>query len=382
MQKEQTATLPKVHVFTTVEDVFFRKQFPGFSSQLGGFEFTFGTDVPDDTDVLIVHTRASYSIPTWLPKERTVFFAGEPDVIHPYSTAFLNQFGQVVSTTTKDLATDLMRYPFCAIWFVGFDMTKPRDEDHLLGYDWFKEQACPPKLDKISIVTSNKTFTPYHQKRLEFIREIVELIPDHVELFGHGHRSVDDKKDALLPYRYHLAIENGEGRDVWTEKLSDPYLCWSFPFYSGCSNVADYFPSESFHEVDLDNPKAAAAEMVRMMENGHWQSVYPAIEDARHKVLEEYNFANLLVRIAQMVLEKDAPPRPKKVRMIWSERSYWPEPGSKGSIPEWMLRNTLLLVDKKVELRTAKLQKAIEAKRGARRVAKRLAMEAKSRSGE
>ena len=382
MKPEFGKSFPKVHVFTTAGDVLFLKQFPGFSNMYGGFEFSFGTEVPTDCSVLIVHTRASYSIPTWLPRERTVFFAGEPDVIHPYSTSFLNQFGLVFSTTDKELETNLIRHPSCYIWYAGFDMTAPRTQANLLGYDWFCKLSCPPKLDKISIVTSTKTFTQYHQKRLKFIRALVDLIPDHIELFGHGHKSVGDKKDVLLPYSYHLALENGEGRDVWTEKLSDPYLCWSFPFYAGCTNVSDYFPSESFYTVDLEYPEISAAEMVRLMENGHWHSAYPAIEEARNRVMQEYNIANVLVKIAKIALEKDVPARSQKMRMIWSERSYWPEPGSKGSVAEYILRNALLFVDRKIELRTDRLRRALESKRSARRVAKRLAMEAKSRSGE
>lgn len=374
----ETPATHHVHVFTTVQAALFLKQFPGFSPSFGGLTFSFGTDLPENTDVLLVHTRASYSIPTHLPRERTIFFAGEPDVIHPYGTAFLNQFGLVMSATTKPLQTDQIRSAFCAVWFAGFDMTKPRTQEHLLGYDWFRAQSRPEKIDKISIVTSTKASTPYHRKRLEFITELVKLIPDRVELFGHGHRSVPDKKDALLPYRYHLAVENGEGRDVWTEKLSDPYLCWTFPFYAGCSNLGDYFPSDAFHCVDLDNPQAAAAEMVRMMEAGHYDRVLPALETAREKVLEDYNIATMFARLAHTALAKPAPARLEKPRMIWSERSFWPEKNGRGTVLEWALRNVLLLIDKKAELRTAKLQKLIEKRRVARRAAKRDARERSS----
>lgn len=371
MQSETEAVLHKVHVFTTVEPNLFLKQFPGFSPFFHGLLFSFGTDVPDDTDVLIVHTRASYSIPTLLPRERTVFIAGEPDVIHPYGATFLNQFGLVMSATTRPLDTEQVRSAFCAVWFVGFDLSQPRDRHHLLGYDWFRDLAMPPKSDKLSIVTSTKAHTTYHQKRLKFISELVELIPDRVELFGHGHRSVPDKKDALLPYRYHLAIENGEGRDVWTEKLSDPYLCWAFPFYAGCSNVDDYFPHEAYHYINLDDPKTAASDMVRMMENNHWEKVRSSLDTARERVLTDYNIATLFARLARMALSKQVPARLERPRMVWSERSFRPEKGRKGSRAEWLLRNALLLIDSKAELRTAKLQKWLEERRAEKRAERR-----------
>ncbi len=366
---------PKVHVFTTVPTSLFLKQFPGFSPFFGGLHFTFGTDVPEDTDVLIVHTRASYSIPTHLPRERTIFFAGEPDVIHPYGAKFLNQFGLVMSATTKPLKTSQIRNAFCAVWYAGFNLSNPQTEEYLLGYDWFRAQSRPEKANKISIVTSTKTFTAYHQKRLEFINALVRIIPDRIELFGQGHRTVPDKKDALLPYRYHLAIENGAGRDVWTEKLSDPYLCWAFPFYAGCSNVEDYFPADAFHEINLDDPKGAAADMVKMMDSDHWERSLPALDIARERVLEDYNIATMFTRLAHASMAKKAPDRLAKPRMIWSERSFWPEKDGRGSALEWMVRNTLLLIDRKVELRTVNLQKKIEHRRGVRRAAKRDAKE-------
>ena len=74
---------PKVHVFTDAPVVAFLKQAPGNSCHVRQVSFTFGTTVPDDSDVLICFNWASYTIKTNVPKERTIFIAAEPDVIHP-----------------------------------------------------------------------------------------------------------------------------------------------------------------------------------------------------------------------------------------------------------------------------------------------------------
>ena len=364
----------RAHVFTNVPPAFFCKQFPQFVPQLDGIAFSFGLDLPEDIDVLIVYTRASYSIPTRLPPERTVFVAAEPDVIHPYSIAFLNQFGIVLSATDKPLATDQWRTACCTLWFAGIDFARlddPDPEAGLKGLDWFRALEPPAKQDRISIVTSNKAFTPYHRKRLAFIEALVARIPDRIELFGRGFRTVDDKKDALLPYRYHLAVENGDGPDLWTEKLADPYLCWSFPFYAGCTNIGDYFPPDSFHMVDLDRPEEAARQMVTRIENGHWHRVLPALTEARERILTRYNAAELFVRLARAALAKPVGPAPARPRLIRSERSLWPEKGAKGTVAEWAVRNLALAIDPRAELRTAALQRLLEARR-ARRRAQRL----------
>ncbi len=368
---DQTGHL-RAHVFTNVAESLFLKHFRDFSPVMDGVSFSFGMDVPKDIDVLIVYTRASYSIPTSLPPERTVFIAAEPDVIHPYSTRFLNQFGIALTSTDKPLTTDQWRTACCTIWFAGVDFSTAEDGfpiGALKGHDWFAQLEIPEKQDRISIVTSNKSFTTYHQKRLQFIEALTKLIPDRIEMFGRGFRSVDDKKDALLPYRYHLAIENCDGPDLWTEKLADPFLCWAFPFYAGCTNAETYFPAESFHLIDLDRPEDAARDMVRMMENGHWQKALPHLTEARRRVLSVHNPADLFVRLVRAAMAKPVSATRGR-RLVRSERSLWPEAGAKGSVPEWALRNLLLSVDPRAELRLAPVQAALEARRARRRAAR------------
>jgi|GEM_PF-813065 len=377
--------LAHAHVFTNVDPDLFYKQFPGSQPELDGIRFTFGLDVPDNIDVLIVYTRASYSIPTALPQERTVFLAAEPDVIHPYSAGFLNQFGIVLTATDKPLKTEQWRTACCTIWFAGIDFSNVETYASEMGHkgvDWFKSLKMPEKQNKISIVTSNKSFTTYHRKRLAFIDALMEIIPERIELFGKGFRSVDDKKDALLPYRYHLAVENCDGPDLWTEKLADPYLCGAFPFYAGCTNIEDYFPSDSFHYVDLNKPEEAARQMVAMMDSDHWNSVQPALQTARQEVLTTYNASHLLVRLAKAALAKPVSPGQKRRRLIRSERSIWPEKGAKGSVGQWALRNLLLTFDPKAELRFAPVQRALEERRTRRRLRRRQLDEAAKSQGE
>ena len=54
---------------------------------------------------------------------------------------------------------------------------------------------------------------------------------------------IEDKFDALIGYKYHLALENSVIPDYWTEKLADSLLAWCKPIYYGCPNINDYFSS-------------------------------------------------------------------------------------------------------------------------------------------
>lgn len=343
----------KAHVFTDTSELSFLKQAPGALPRIGNVSFTFGTEVADDADVLIAFNRASYTIKTHVPKERTIFIAAEPDVIHPYSCRFLNQFGLVLTTTQKPLKTEKRHRAPCWYWWAGFDFSG--QENHR-GYDWFKPLTPPEKQDKIAIVTSTKVHTEYHRKRMRFIETLIQEIPEHIEVYGRGFKPIGDKADALLPCKYNLAIENGGGPHVWTEKLTDPWLCWSFPFYAGCSNVEDYFPADSYDRVDLDDPVQEAQRMIQDIQNGRWESAYAAIEKAREKVLEQENVMILMANLAIEAAARPVESQPNSPRYIWSERSLWPEKGCRGSLPDWALRNAILLFEPEAETKTKSLR--------------------------
>lgn len=357
----------RAHIFTNISTKLFLKQIPDFASSIDGVEFTFGLEVPkdEDVDVLIVYTRASYSILTSLPKNRTAFVAGEPDVIHSFSRRFMNQFGIVLTTSEKQLEVQKWHQNFCSMPFVGINFT---DIHNPLNLTYFQYLECPPKNNKISIVTSNKSHTEFHQKRLVFLDTIKERIPDHIELYGRGFKSVDDKKDALMDHKYHISLENGGGNFTWTEKLTDPLLCWAFPFYHGCENLADDIPKRAFDYIDIDNPDQVINQMMAAVENDLWSERKVDISKARNKIFSDYNLMKKFAQVAKGLLELEFEPQNnKKQRLIRSERSFWPEPGCRGSIPETIIRSTLLFFDPKIELRASALQKKIEARRSEKR---------------
>lgn len=311
----------RAHVFINWDELYFLKQAPGRSRIVDGVEFSFGIDIPHDTDVLIVHTRASYSIPTRLPKERTVFVAGEPDVIHPFSKAYLDQFGTVLTTSPIELDTNKLRENYCLHWFAGINFEEGLHGPNLRDFDWFCSQTVPEsKLDKISIITSNRANTPYHKSRLEFIDYLEEHHSDIVDIFGRGKKFVPDKLDALLPYKYHLALENGGDHYTWTEKIADPFLAWTFPFYVGCPNVTDDLPAGALMPLDLSDHKAAAASIRKAIEEDAWSRALADLDAARQSVLGRYNTMFMLTRLAKIAWARQPDAKTgNKQRLILAE---------------------------------------------------------------
>ena len=115
----------------------------------------------------------------------------------------------------------------------------------------------PEKKKLISVITSNKAFTQGHIDRIRFVSKLKEHFGDQIDVFGRGYNTFGDKWDVLADYKYHIVIENSSQTYYWTEKLSDCFLAETYPFYYGCTNIADYFPSDAYTPIDISNPDEA-----------------------------------------------------------------------------------------------------------------------------
>jgi len=176
-----------------------------------------------------------------------------------------------------------------------------------LDYDRLHDMPSPPKKTKIlSVITSDKAFTRGHIERIRFVTLLKERFGDQVDVFGHGFRNFNDKWEVLAPYRYHVVIENSSEPDYWTEKVSDCYLAGTFPIYYGCTNLAKYFPSDSFTPIDIRRPEEAISRIALAMQTLPDNRATAALAEAKRKVLDEYN---LFERIAKLCdsLRPDAP---------------------------------------------------------------------------
>jgi len=99
---------------------------------------------------------------------------------------------------------------------------------------------------------------------------------------------MDDKAEAVAPYRFHLAVENHISTHHWTEKLADPFLGEAVPLYVGCPNAADYFPEESFIELNINNVDSAV-NIIRNLTTDDYLRRLPHVLEAKRRVMHEYN---------------------------------------------------------------------------------------------
>ena len=137
---------------------------------------------------------------------------------------------------------------------------------------------------------------PGHRRRLEFVRRLKARIGDRLAIYGRGFNWVPRKADVLLPYKYHVVLENTQMPFYWTEKIADAYLGYAFPFVAGPPNLDRWFPKESFEPIDLTRPDEAVDKVVSLMDAGIYEDRLPAMKIARRRVLDEERFCHVVAR--------------------------------------------------------------------------------------
>jgi len=247
-------------------------------------------DIPPD----IGQTRGNACEVLACARDRTVLVTTEPASIKAYGRGFAAQFGHVLTSQPPWALPHPRRHYQQAAnhWFFG------SSPGHWMSRrDLVRGPAVDAKTRDISVVYSPKRqWHTLHAQRFDFIEAMRALLPE-MAVFGRGATPMDDKADALTPFRYHLAVENYIGRHHITEKLTDAFLGRCLPFYAGAPNAADYFPKESFIAIDIRDPAGAAARIRRALRGAEWARPRAQIEGARRRVLEEHHVFAVLCRI-------------------------------------------------------------------------------------
>lgn len=238
---------------------------------------------------------ADYSIVLWnarpldrfnLAPENTLFIAGEPHSKKVYPRAFYRQFGRVVDSHTLSKHPKVTVASLGLNWHVGLDHESGA---YRYGYDHLKLLARPKKINKVSVVCSDAAFTSGQKLRLSFLSRLKERLGDKLVHYGRGFEPINDKMDAILPYRFHLALENSELPHYWTEKLADAYLGWAFPLYVGCPNLSDYFSPDAFSRLDPRDADSTADRIEKWLGAPVGNDEMDHIATAREQVLDVYN---------------------------------------------------------------------------------------------
>jgi|LakMenEpi03Aug12_release.lakeMendotaPanAssembly.Ray.scaffolds.fasta_scaffold15956_9 hypothetical protein len=281
-----------------------RRQLPDTAPTWGKCEFVFDP-MARHYDWLVVYDRfpsvAGERFSMWreelaCPPENTLFITVEPSSIKSYEPTFLAQFGYVLTghePWSIDGHPAIIRSQPALRWFYGCGGERLKTLDHL------RAESPLTKAQSISTVCSTKKQNhTLHRKRHEFTKKLKKAIP-HLNIYGRGVKPIRDKAEAIDSYRYHIAIENHRCDHHWTEKISDAFLGWSLPLYYGCTNLRDYFPEESFIEIDINDFDDTVGLIQNLLLSDEYEKRLPAILKARDLVLNKYNLFAVVARLAE-----------------------------------------------------------------------------------
>lgn len=233
--------------------------------------------------------------------ERLWFASSEaPNTVHAAWNAGQGTKSTVISTAVLQ-ATQLngRRHihapPITPSWWVG------------KSYSELSAIKDVPKTRSLSWITSNYALLDGHRRRLAFLEKLRGVV--EFDLFGRGFQPIDDKWEALAPYRYSIAFENTIAPHYFTEKLMDCFVSHTLPLYYGAPDIAKFFPEKALVKIDPDDPHVFDR-VHEIISSDLWAERLPHILEAKELVLNKYNmYARLAGWIEQASKQSPASKR-------------------------------------------------------------------------
>ncbi len=233
-------------------------------------------------------------------KDSVYFVMGEPDNIHIYNNRFVHQFENVIGIQYHKYNINNFYRDYWGMWFVGLAFKNGRQEiNPIYDYDKLLKMKVPQKKRLVSVVSSDKKTCKGHRLRLDFVDKLKQHFGDKIDIYGRGINNFVDKADVLMPYKYHIVIENTSQDDYITEKLFDPYLTYTYPIYYGAKNANEYFIDTSFSCIDIEKPNEAIDMIENIISSNLYEERLNDIIDSRNKVLRDYNLFNKMRRMVK-----------------------------------------------------------------------------------
>jgi len=194
-------------------------------------------------------------------------------------------------------------FGFPCMWFLDYT------------YDELKQLEYPLKKKKISCVLSDRIKCEGHRIRHRFSKHMCDICQNDIDMYG-SVKNLDmfkgilvqeaneltrlgkrgnflDKTKTIFNYKYHLCMENSQVVNYFTEKITDALLMWSIPIYWGCPNIFDFFLEKSVITFDATNINEVFRIQKHIDQELDEQTI-AAIAFDRHRILDEYNFCNIL----------------------------------------------------------------------------------------
>lgn len=205
------------------------------------FEFLFAKSRLKGNIGLVVNEREYNNFKFPIPG---VFWTVEPPAIDPHTYKVLKsrRFKYGLTPHRKSANGTTVKHRFH-----GNSWIKPVDAQKAF---WNHLNGCSDKVELVSHLFSKKTKTIGHKMRHHRAKQIGCI--KGAKLWG-GRTFLKDKKDALLPFMFHVCIENCD--IYFTEKLIDSVLSMSMPVYYGDKDIGKVFDTRGMILLNEGNDK-------------------------------------------------------------------------------------------------------------------------------
>lgn len=283
--------LVKVRLITGPEDFHIIRQTPQGQGKWDNFVFFLDNSIDNIIyDFVVVYNDVSVSEEI-KSRHKPIFITGEPSTNFIYNDKFLSQFDSIITSQGQISHPKKILSQQSLPWHYGIRKKSGLAHVTLDITENFESlsNSQNPKKKLLSVVTSTKKWSSGHRARLKFVEQAKKYFGDQLDVFGAGIRHVEDKKEIISEYKYHIVLENSIHKDYWTEKLADCYLGGAFPLYHGCPNISDYFETEAFVQIDINNCQNALSTIASVMNRNLYEDRVDHLKTAKNLVLNKYN---------------------------------------------------------------------------------------------
>jgi hypothetical protein len=257
---------------------------------------------------------------------KAILICMEPiEIKSVYHPLFLKQFDAVL-TWRKDIQHSCNLYRWVPYpWFYGvhFDQAKriPKQWSNFTEIENQEGIFSAPRPVSCSFIISPKKLCQSHRLRIRLMKYLQEQMP---ELSVHGFSEpFGDKREILTKSQTSIIIENNNEKHGFTEKIQDCFLGGSHPFYWGCENLEQYFPTQSFTRIPLHDPERCLSIIQEKIRQEIWVESLSARQYARQLVLRKYNIFLALGEISRELPFPENRIQERVSRWLWPE-SFFP----------------------------------------------------------
>ena len=262
-----------------------------------GCQFFVNEDVKDPDYWIVIDDIGKDKEFATIRKDRVFFCTDEVPFVTFYfdDTKFLDQFYKVISPhpvyNHNNVESALSLTPITINTVYGESLFK---YDPVYNYDNMIAQDRVEKTKTLSIIASSKgaqgnNMTDFHKIRYHFAQRLKEHFKDKIDLYGYGYNEIKNRADAIVPYKYHVCLENQSTYNIITEKLYASYLALSYPIYWGAPNITDFFPKESITSMNILDFKGSVQAIEKVLEEDPYDDSLPFLVKAKNDVLNKYS---------------------------------------------------------------------------------------------